>query len=167
MATTIRHTNSPGTLVLVLMLLQYRPIRWLVYAAMAAGAVAWMWDSGTETKLAPSQYEFTMVDNPSVQPSTSAVFKDIRFVNRSDYTVQRIDVAFRLYDCPSTTSPVSNCSKLRLDKQSYRKEVAAGEGADFTFNTAISSSTAGSLRVVPVIRDVIADKDAVDDGFVG
>lgn len=167
MATTIRHTHSLGPLASILILLTFRPIRWMVYAAMVAGGVAWLWDGATEVDLKPSQYEFEMADDTSIAPSDSMVFQDIHFANRSPYTVQSIKVSFRIYDCPDDAVPVSECSKLRVDDQTFMKDIAAGEGADFEFNTAVAPSASSRLRVVPIVRKVVADKDARDDSFVG
>ncbi len=165
---TIRHTHSPGPLVSVILLLTFRPIRWAVYALILFGIGAWFWDSATETELRPEQYAFSARPNATMEPSRSMIFRDVRFDNRSDLLVQRIEVTYRIYDCPSDESDLADCSKMRSDKETLIKDIPPGQGADFKFHTATSEAS-GVLRVVPVVRRVVADSDVDatgDEGFV-
>lgn len=166
MATHIRHTHSLGPLASILILLTFRPVRWAIYALMVAGAALWLWDEGSETRLEASQYEFEMTDEPSVQPSNDMVFKNIHFANRSPHTVQSIRVSFRIYRCRDASTQLADCSKERVEDRTFHKHIAAGEGADFDFNTMVGTGD-GELRVTPVVREVVADRDVGDEGYVG
>ena len=175
MATTIRHTHSPGPLVLFLMLMTIKPFRWAFYAVIGAGLAFWIYDAISEVELTPDQYDLKIemqtdlarneraARQYGVSSDTNQVY-DIHLTNLSPYVIQTLSIDFRLYDCPSENSAISDCSKISVEKQKFRGEISPEEWQNFQFLAGYRTVN-GELRVVPVVKSVTADKDSDGNTF--